>query len=114
MIMEDDLKDVPLLLTGHNCNFRHMLLTDLEDNGISPKIVLETSSKEVLKQFAEGGFGVAFIPEMAAEKEIKDGKLKPLIWKGTDFPVYSQVLIHKDKHQNKAISRLVDHIRQLG
>ena len=111
-IWEDDLKDVPLLLTGHNCNFRHMLLTDLEDNGISPKIVLETSSKEVLKQFAEGGFGVAFIPEMAAEKEIKDGKLKPLIWKGTDFPVYSQVLIHKDKHQNKIINGLVDHIKK--
>ena len=90
-----------------------MLVSDLEGNGISPNIVLETSSKEVLKQFAKGGFGVAFIPEMAAEKEIKDGKLKPLIWKGTDFPVYSQILIHKDKHQNKAIIRLVDHIRQL-
>ena len=113
-IREKDLKDVPLLLTGHNCNFRHMLLADLEENGISPKIVLETSSKEVLKQFAEGGFGVAFIPEMAAEKEIKVGKLKPLIWKGADFPVFSQVLIHKDKHRNKAINGLVDHIRQLG
>ncbi len=112
-IREKDLKDVPLLLTGHNCNFRHMLVSDLEENGILPNIVLETSSKEVLKQFAKGGFGVAFIPEMAAEKEIKDGKLKPLTWKGTDFPVYSQILIHKDKHQNKAIIRLVDHIRQL-
>ena len=91
-----------------------MLVTDLEGNGISPNIVLETSSKEILKQFAAGGFGVAFIPEMAAEKEIKDGKLKPLTWKGTDFPVYSQILIHKDKHQSKAIESLVEHIRQLS
>ena len=113
-IREKDLKDVPLLLTGHNCNFRHMLVSDLERNGISPNIVLETSSKEILKQFAKGGFGVAFIPEMAAEKEIKDGKLKSLIWKGTDFAIYSQVLIHKDKHQNKTIGRLVDYIRELG
>jgi DNA-binding transcriptional LysR family regulator len=113
-IREKDLKDVPLLLTGHNCNFRHMLISDFEKNGISPTIVLETSSKEVLKQFAEGGFGVAFIPEMAAEKEIKDGRLKQLTWKGKDFPVYSQVLIHKDKHQNKAIVHLVDYIKQLG
>ena len=113
-IREKDLKDVPLLLTGHNCNFRHMLISDFEKNGISPNIVLETSSKEVLKQFAEGGFGVAFIPEMAAEKEINDGRLKQLTWKGKDFPVYSQVLIHKDKHQNKAIEHLVDYIKQLG
>ena len=48
---------------------------------------------------------------MTAEAETKNGKLKRLVWKGTDFPVYSQVLIHKDKHQNKAIDHLVDHIR---
>ena len=110
---EEDIEEMPLLLTGHNCNFRNMLVTDLENRGIIPRIVLETSSKEVLKQFAAEGVGVAFIPEMTAEKEIRDGKLKPLTWKGTDFPVYSQILIHKDKHQNKAIIRLVDHIRQL-
>ncbi len=111
-IREENLKDVPLLLTGHNCNFRHMLIADLEKKGISPKIVLETSSKEILKQFAGGGFGVTFIPEMTAEKEIKEGKLKRLTWKGNDFPVYSQVLIHKDKHRNKAINGLVDIIEQ--
>ncbi|MBQ9333091.1 MAG: LysR family transcriptional regulator substrate-binding protein [Lachnospiraceae bacterium] len=55
-ISEEDLREVPLLLTGHECNFRHMLVTDLEENGISPKIVLETSSKEILKQFAAGGY----------------------------------------------------------
>ena len=113
-IREKDLKDVPLLLTGHNCNFRHMLIDDLEKNGILPNIVLETSSKEILKQFAAGGFGVAFIPDMSAENEIKDGKLILLAWKGTDFPVYSQILIHKDKHQNKAINSLVDHVKQFG
>ncbi|MCR5099573.1 MAG: LysR family transcriptional regulator [Lachnospiraceae bacterium] len=111
-IREEDLKDVPLLLTGHNCNFRHMLVSDLEKKGVSPMIVLETSSKEILKQFAEGGYGVAFIPDMTAEAETRDGRLRRLSWKGADFPVYSQVLIHKDKHQNKAISGLVDIINR--
>ncbi len=111
-IREKDLEELPLLLTGHNCNFRHMLVADLEKNGISPKIVLETSSKEILKQFAAGGFGVAFIPDMTAETETKEGKLKRLTWKGADFPVYSQLLIHKDKHQNRAINGLLEIIRQ--
>ena len=113
-IREEDLKEVPLLLTGHNCNFRRMLLADLEKQGISPNIVLETSSKEILKQFAAGGFGVAFIPDMTAEAEVKNKKLKRLAWKGADFPVYSQVLIHKNKHMNKAINGLVDIIKQAG
>lgn len=110
-IREEDLKDVPLLLTGHDCSFRHMLVSDLESEGISPKIVLETSSKEILKQFAINGMGIAFIPEMTSESETKTGKLVRLQWKGADFPVYSQVLVHKDKHQNKAINALVDIIK---
>lgn len=114
IIREEDLKDVPLLLTGHNCNFRHMLISDLEKKGISPKIVLETSSKEILKQFAAGGFGVAFIPDITAETEVKNGKLKRIAWKGADFPVFSQVLIHKDKHLNKAINGLAEMIKRDG
>ncbi len=113
-IREEDLREVPLLLTGHNCNFRHLLVSDLEKNGIVPKIVLETSSKEILKQFAMGGFGVAFIPDMSAESEKREGRLKRLNWKGTDFPVYSQVVIHKDKHRNKAIIGLADMISRMS
>ncbi|WP_026656395.1 LysR family transcriptional regulator [Butyrivibrio sp. AE3003] len=107
-IREKDLKNVPLLLTGHNCNFRHMLISDLDRHEISPNIVLETSSKEILKQFAINGLGVAFIPDITSENEIKTGKLKRLTWKGEDFPIYSQVLIHKDKKQNKAIKALAE------
>ena len=113
-IQETDLKGIPLLLTGHNCNFRHMLIRDLERSGVTPQIVLETSSKEILKQFAENCLGVAFIPDITAETEIKNGSLKRLDWCGNDFPIYSQVFVHKDKHLNKAISSLVDMIKRDG
>ncbi|MBQ7618765.1 MAG: LysR family transcriptional regulator [Treponema sp.] len=96
-ISEADLKDIPLLLTGHNCNFRYMLLEDLKHAGITPRVALETSSKEVLKQFAINQLGVAFMPEMAARAELKAGKLKRLLWKGQDFEIYSQLIVCKDK-----------------
>ncbi len=113
-ICEEDLKDVPVLLTGHECNFRHMLLADLDSHGILPNIAVETSSKEILKQFAINGLGVAFIPELASEAETKNGSLKRINWKGADFPIYSQVLIHKDKHLNKAINGLIGIIKADG
>ena len=111
-IKENDLEDCPLLLTGHNCSFRRMLLSDLSKHGIDPKIFLETSSKEVLKQFASNGLGIAFIPDMTAEKEVKNKLLKRLDWEGNDFPIYSQVFVHRDKHLGKAISSLVDIIKR--
>ena len=106
-VTEQDLKGVPLLLTSHNCSFRQMLQEDLESYGIAPEIVLETSSKEVLKQFAVNELGVAFMPDMVAEKELKARSLKRLNWGGKDFPVFSQIFIHKDKHRSKALLELV-------
>ncbi len=110
-IKEEDLKGIPLLLTSHNCSFRHMLLTDFEAKGITPQIALETSSKEILKQFARNGLGVAFMPDMAAEEEVSSGRLVRLNWAGTAFPIFSQVFIHKDKHVSFAIEELVKLIK---
>lgn len=103
-IREEDLKDTDLLLTGHNCSFRHMLLKDFEQKKIlTPKIAMETSSKEILKQFASNGLGAAFMPDMVAEEEVKNGSLVRLKWAGADFPIYSQILVHKDKKVSAAI-----------
>ncbi len=107
-VSEKDLEGVPLLLTSHTCSFRHMLLDDLAGSSVIPKIALETSSKEILKQFAINELGVAFMPDMAAQAETDQGLLKKLDWTGNAFPIRSRVYIHKDKHVNAAIQGLAD------
>ena len=106
-VTEEDLAGVPLLLTSHSCSFRHMLLEDLAGRGITPKIALETSSKEILRQFAANGLGIAFMPDMAAGGQAGKPLLKRLDWAGQDFPILSRVYIHRDKHRNFAIRELV-------
>lgn len=88
-----------------------MLLDDLSRCGVNAEIFLETSSKEILKQFASKGLGVTFIPDMTVVREVGNGSLKRLGWRGNDFPIYSQVFVHKDKHIGKAISSLMDIIK---
>ena len=111
-VSEADLKDIPLLLTGHNCSFRHMLLEDLKRAAVQPCVALETSSKEVLKQFAINQLGVAFMPEMAARAEVKAGKLKRLSWTGTDFEIYSQLIVCKDKRIGVPIEAFENLVRE--
>ena len=111
-IKEDDLADFSLLLTGNDCSFRNMLLSDLSRCGVEPQILIETSSKEVLKQFASNGLGIAFIPDMTAEREVKNNSLKRLDWRGNSFPIFSQIFIHRDKHISKAIDSFVDVIEK--
>lgn len=107
-ISEKDLKDIPLLVTSQSCSFRQLLVKDLAASGISPVIAVETSSKEILKQFASNGLGVAFIPDMTAENEIDKNILTKLRWKGEDFRIYSQLIVHKDKKLSKAIKGFAD------
>ena len=105
---------VPQLITSHRCSFRKMLLEDLARESVTPQIVLETSSKEILKQFAINEMGVAFMPEMAAREEVRQGRLEKLNWQGYDFPVYAQVFVHKDKHLSRAVSELIGLICEDG
>ncbi len=107
-IKEKDLNGVPLLLTSHKCSFRAMLLAALDKHDIHPIIALETTNKSILKQFAQNGLGVAFIPDMVAIDELQNGTLKRLNWKGDAFPIYSQVYVHKDKHLSPAIKAFID------
>lgn len=106
-IKESDLANIPMLLTSHECSFREMLVESLAKLSITPKIVLETSSKEILKQFAINQLGVAFMPDMVVHEEIANHYLEKLSWKGNDFPIFSQIFIHKDKHINMAMEELV-------
>lgn len=111
-VEEEDLRDSDLLLTSHNCSFRHMLLKDMEEAEVPVRIMLETSSKEILKQFAINGLGVAFMPDMLAMEEVKKHTLVRLQWCGNDFPIYSQLFVHKNKQLNKAIEELVSMIQK--
>ncbi len=77
-----------------------------------PHIALETSSKEILKQFAVNRLGVAFMPDMTAEDEVRKGLLKRLDWAGKDFPVRTRIYVHKDKHVSRAIRELADLIAE--
>ena len=113
-ITEKDLEEIPLLLTSHHCSFRHMLLEDLAEAGVTPHIALETSSKEILRQFAINGLGVAFMPDMTARNEAEKQRLKKLDWAGRKFPVCARIYVHRDKHVSTAIRELVQIISENG
>ena len=102
-------------LTTHNAAanaYNSRMLEDLAGASVAPHIALETSSKEILKQFAANGLGVAFMPDMAARAEADRGLLTRLGWAGNPFPVFSRLYIHRDKHVSPAIQGLADLIRQ--
>ena len=110
-VREQDLDKAPMLLTSHDCSFRNMFLDRMKRHNCRPEIILETSSKEILKEFCANGLGIALMPDMTAVAEVERGSLIRLNWAGDDLPIYSQVFVHKDKRITKAIEGLSELIR---
>lgn len=62
-----ELAELPLLLLDASTGLRAWLDRHFADASVEPRVVMETSSVEVLKRLVERGFGVSVIPELALE-----------------------------------------------
>lgn len=91
-----DFEDIPLILAEPAAYYRRNFITDLERNGITPKIILETESIQAIKNLTESGLGVCILPKCAADAEINTGKLVSLDYK-CDYDIRSQLIWHRDK-----------------
>lgn len=107
-----DFADTPMILTGHGCCYRNMFERDLSMFNISPKIVLETGSINVIKQTALSGLGLCILPELAVKKELKNGSLVKLAY-DTNYNIVSQLICHKDKWISPNLSDFISVVKQI-
>jgi DNA-binding transcriptional LysR family regulator len=96
-LTETDFENEALLLTGTGCVYGGAFLNRLERQHVRTKIVLETESIQVIKQAAMSGLGLCVLPAVAVAQEVADGKLVPLDFDTSDFQIFSQLFVHKDK-----------------
>ncbi len=92
----EDFDGVPLIMAEPAAYYRRNFLNDLERNGITPKIILETESIQAIKNLTESGLGVCVLPKVAAGAEINAGRLIPLDYP-CDYDIRSQMIWHRDK-----------------
>jgi DNA-binding transcriptional LysR family regulator len=64
---------------------------------------LEFSSAEAIKQCAISGIGIAFLPEVVVRAELDRGELVVLPIALPSFPIYTQMIWHKEKWLSPAI-----------
>ncbi len=91
-----DFETYGILLPLPNCPYRILLEQKLLSEGIRIKPVLETDSVSVIKESSLCGIGLGLLPEFAVQKELIYHMLEKINYP-MDFPIYTQILIHKDK-----------------
>jgi len=96
-IQSTDLIHETLLLTETGCSYRNLFEEMLSAEGVYPLNKIEFVSVEAIKQCVMVGLGIAVLPSMVVETELKMGKMTELAWKGFPSPVFTQIAWHKDK-----------------
>jgi DNA-binding transcriptional LysR family regulator len=95
-----------VLLTNRNCAFRLLFERVLGAAQVSLIDTMELGTMEAAKQCAVAGMGLAILPGMAVAAELKQKRLVPVPWPGTGFPVYSQMIRHRERWASPALHAL--------
>lgn len=106
----DDFFNVPLILTGRGCCYRKMFEKDLINASIMPKVVLETSSLQVIKQTVLSGLGICVLPQLSVQKELDNNELVKLNYV-TNYKLASQLIYHKNKWISENLKDFIDTVK---
>jgi Transcriptional regulator len=107
-----ELQGANFLLTEQGGSYRITLEGALRSNGIDAVADLEFNSVGAIKQCTMAGIGLAFLPEFAIKKELRDGTLIELPWEGNSFSIGTYMLWHQDKWLSPTIHAFIDVARQ--
>ncbi|MEH6940256.1 LysR family transcriptional regulator [Bacillus sp. JJ722] len=107
VLLSADLKTETLLLTETGCSYRTTLEDSFKTAGLFPLDKIEFGSIEAIKQCVIAGLGVALLPKMVVEKDIKEGNIKILKWMNSTSPLYTQIAWHKDKWMTPPLEEFI-------
>ena len=73
-----DLENAKFILYEHHMNFRALSDSYFGVLGVSPLVVLQSNDTHLIRAMAEVGFGIAFLPDWAVQRELEERRLVAL------------------------------------
>jgi DNA-binding transcriptional LysR family regulator len=95
-----------VLLTNRNCAFRLLFERVLGAAQVSLMDTMELGTIEAAKRCAVAGMGLAILPSMALDTELKQKRLVPMAWPGPGFPIFCQMIRHRERWASPALNAL--------
>ncbi|WP_034302354.1 LysR family transcriptional regulator [Bacillus cihuensis] len=97
-----------IITNEKECSYRTMFEEYLGERRIVPSHTMELWSIEAMKRCVMSGLGIACLPLMTVNDEIKEGRLKVIPCVGDFKQIFSQVAYHKNKWISPALSMFID------
>ncbi|MBQ2876743.1 MAG: LysR family transcriptional regulator [Clostridia bacterium] len=103
---------MPFIATEKNTGYRRPLDELLAKKSIELTPILELERTDIIASVLEAGAGVAFLPDFATEKKVREGKLVYLNVVDASFEIWKQLLYHKNKWISRPLSALIEYIKE--
>ncbi|MBA9026806.1 DNA-binding transcriptional LysR family regulator [Peribacillus huizhouensis] len=97
-----------IITNEKECSYRTMFEEYLGERRIVPSHTMELWSIEAMKRCVMSGLGIACLPLMTVNDEIKEERLKIIPCVGGFKQIFSQVAYHKNKWISPALSMFID------
>ncbi|TCP29407.1 LysR family transcriptional regulator [Scopulibacillus darangshiensis] len=112
-VFPKDLEQETLLLTEIGCSYRSIFEGFLHSSEVYPLDKIEFVSIEAIKQCVIAGLGIALLPAIVVEEDIKIGRMKEIAWKHREPPIFTQIAWHKDKWMTPPLEAFIDLTRKI-
>ncbi|MFF2089286.1 LysR family transcriptional regulator [Paenibacillus sp. NPDC058174] len=97
-----------LITNEKDCSYRTLFEAYLREKNLHPTHIMELWSIEAIKRCVSSGLGIAYLPLVCVEEELKNSQLKRIAFEGTPRKIYSQMVHHKNKWLSPALSGFID------
>jgi DNA-binding transcriptional LysR family regulator len=106
-----DLAGQTFLLTEYGCGYRAKLDRLLALQNIRPGNVTEFASVEAIKQCVAAGMGIALLPAITVNRELRQHHFRAMHWAGPSLDIQTHILWHKDKWVSPAMAAFRDLVK---
>lgn len=107
-----DIEQETLLLTETGCSYRTLLENSCHSAKVYPINKFEFDSIEAIKQCVIAGIGIAALPTMVVEQDIKQGRIVELKWENNIPPIFTHIAWHKDKWMSPPLAGFIELTQQ--
>ncbi|GGF79707.1 LysR family transcriptional regulator [Paenibacillus albidus] len=102
-----DLNSCEFIVSEESCIYRSLFENLLKDHGILFRIGFELSNLEAIKRCVMNGLGLALLPRIVAQEEIKRGDLAELPFIHPEIHFDLQLLLHPKKWKSQPLQFLI-------
>jgi DNA-binding transcriptional LysR family regulator len=106
-----DLANEPLILYERGSTGRQHVLDAFHEQGVTPRIAVETTSTETIVSMVEGGLGISIVPLLPSGAVTRGRRVDVHPLDGSIRPIHSGVLMRRREKPSSAAARLLDFTR---